>query len=88
MAVVCGDLRCRAYRLTVHEFERLGGNRWTQSFRVRLGLRANKLYARMHGRKPKKVRYSTMPAGWRNKVSLYPCGILEQAYRECREAVT
>lgn len=82
MGDVCGNLRCRSYRLTVHEFERLGGKTWTQGFRIQLGLRANKLYAQIHGRKPKKVRVSSMP-GWRNKVGKYPCGILETAYKEC-----
>ena len=80
MAAICGNLRCRAYQLTVYEFERLGGQTWTQSLRVRLGLRADKLYVRIHGgKKPKKVRSSTMPGG-RSKVGKYPCGILEQAY--------
>jgi hypothetical protein len=75
---------CRAYHLTVSAFERLGGERWTQSFRVRLGLLANKRYAELYGKKPRKVRSSTTP-NWRNKVCKYPCGILEQAYRELRD---
>jgi hypothetical protein len=83
MAPACGDRTCRAYRLTVSEFERLGGEAWTQSFRIRLGLLANKLYADLYGKKPEKVRSSTKP-DWRNMVGQYPCGILEQAYRELK----
>jgi hypothetical protein len=69
--------------MTVSEFERLGGEPWTQSFRIRLGVLANKLYDELYGKKPRKVRSSTKPA-WRNKVCKYPCGILEQAYRELK----
>jgi hypothetical protein len=83
MVPACGDRTCRAYRLTVNEFERLGGEAWTQSFRIRLGLLANKLYAQLYGRKPKKVRSKTNP-DWRNMVGQYPCGILEQAYKELK----
>jgi hypothetical protein len=46
-----------------------------------VGLLAHKLYVELYGKEPKKVRSSTKPA-WRNKVGKYPCGILEQAYRE------
>jgi hypothetical protein len=59
--------------MTVSEFERLGGEPWTQSFRIRLGLLANKLYDELYGKKPRKVRSSTKPE-WRNKVCKYPCG--------------
>jgi hypothetical protein len=65
------------------EFERLGGEAWTQSFRIRLGLLANKLFAELYGKKPPKVRSSTKP-DWRNKVCKYPCGILDQAFRKLR----
>jgi hypothetical protein len=83
MGIACGGRTCRAYLLTVSEFERLGGEAWTQSFRVRLGLLANKRYAELYGNKPKKVRSSTNPE-WRNMVGQYPCGILEQAYKELK----
>jgi hypothetical protein len=48
-----------------------------------MGLLATKLYIELYGKPPKKVRSSTKPA-WRNTVSRYPCGILEQAYRELK----
>jgi hypothetical protein len=35
--------------LTVGEFERLGGKPWTQCFRIRVALLANKLYAQLVG---------------------------------------
>jgi hypothetical protein len=69
----------------VSEFERLGGETWTQSFRVSLGIRAGKLYAEVYGKEAKKVR-PKFRLGWRNKVGKYPCGILEQAYRELKGA--
>jgi hypothetical protein len=80
MTKPCGDPNCRAYRLTVSEFERLGEEAWTQSFRIRLGLLANKLHVDLYGKKAPLVRSSMKPF-WRNKVGTYPCGILEQAYR-------
>jgi hypothetical protein len=83
VAPACGKQTCRAYHLTVSEFERLGGEAWSQSFRIRLGLLANTLYAELYGKKPRKVRSSTRPK-WRNKVGKYPCGILEQAYKELK----
>jgi hypothetical protein len=79
-SAVCGQPKCRAYLLTVHEFERLGGEPWTQGFRVRMGLLANKLYVELYGKPPRKVR--TKLRRHRNKVGKYPCGLLEQAYRE------
>jgi hypothetical protein len=84
---LCGQPICRAYQLTVGEFERLGGEPWTQSFRVRLGLLANKLYVELYGKRPSKVRSSTRPE-WRNKVGKYPCGILEQAYELLKRSDT
>ena len=58
-------------------------SRGRKSFRIRLGLLVNKLYAELYGKKPRKVRSSTKPK-WRNNVCQYPCGILEQAYRELK----
>ena len=69
--------------MTGCEFERLGREPWTQSFRIRVGLLASKLYVELYGKEPKKVCSSTKPA-WRNTVGEYPCGILEQAYRELK----
>ena len=83
MAPACGFATCRAYQLTVSEFERLGGETWTQSFRISLGIRAGRLYAEVYGKAAEKVRTKFGP-GWRNKVGKYPCGILEQAYRELK----
>jgi hypothetical protein len=84
MAPPCDYQTCRAYRLTVGEFERLGGETWTQSFRIRLGLRARELYRELYGKEAPKVRSRTNPA-YRNMVGQYPCGILEHAFRELTE---
>jgi hypothetical protein len=78
---LCGQRKCRAYHLTVSEFERLGGVLWTQSFRSRLGLLAKKRYIELYGKEPRKIRCPSYPQ-YRNKVGEYPCGILENAYRE------
>jgi hypothetical protein len=59
----------------------LGGERWAQSFRVRLGRLAAKLYTEIYAKPAKKGRSKT---AWWNKVGKYPCGILEQAYRELK----
>jgi hypothetical protein len=78
----CPELPCRRYEMTVAEFARLGRRGWTQGFHVKMGLRAGKLYRDLYKKAPKQKR--TSPAG-RNKVSVFPCGILEQAYRELSE---
>jgi hypothetical protein len=80
----CGEPRCRAYRLTMSEFEALQGAKWSQSFRVKLAGRAKELHSDLYGRKPPKVR-DPLWASYRNMVCQYPCGILEQAYRELKE---
>jgi hypothetical protein len=81
MAEDCNRPYCRAYHLTVREFCRLGGEDWSQSFVVRLGQRASAIYRSIYGKDPNQKRKS---AGWRNKVGYYPCGVLEQAYRELK----
>jgi hypothetical protein len=87
--VRCLDVRCHRYDMTVSEFARLGGYQWTDSFSVRIGLRSTKLYKAIYNKAPRRKRRSIWGAGngekltaWRNKVGVYPCGVLEQAYRE------
>jgi hypothetical protein len=75
---ICGQLYCRVHHLTVKEFERLGGETWSQSFRIRLGQRAKEMYSQAYRKEPKKVR--SLP--FKGKVNQFPCGIIEQAYRE------
>jgi len=77
----CPQVRCRAYFLTLREFERLGAQRWEHGFKVRMGIRADALYREIYKRPPRKVRSSNL-RGYSGKVGKYPCGILEQAYRE------
>jgi hypothetical protein len=67
----------------VRDYERLGGEYWTQSFRVTLSIKVNKLYAELYRKKPPQVRDSTYPK-YRNKLGKYPCGLLDQAYRELK----
>jgi hypothetical protein len=63
------------------EFRRLRGEYWDSSFSSRFGILATKLYRELYNKAPKK-RYSRRAN--RNAVNLYPCGILEQAYRQLR----
>ena len=79
----CGEHCCRRYEMTVSEFARLGRTAWSHGFSVRVGLRAERLYRGLYNKPPKKKR---LHAAYRNPVNVYPCGILEQAYREEREA--
>lgn len=74
---------CRVMLLTTQQFMKLGGEQWDHSFLIRVGKRARELYLEILGRPPKKTRPSTTGA-YRNKVGKYPCGILEQAYRQVR----
>jgi hypothetical protein len=76
----CGDVGCRASRLTIYQFEQVGAERWTQSFRSRLGKRATGLHVQVYGKKPRRVRAHPH----RNPLRLYPCGILVQAYGELK----
>ena len=70
--------------LTLSEFEEMRGERWSLSFKVRLGLRATKLYEALYGKRPAKPR---APTGWRNRCCKYPPAIIEQAYRGLAEPV-
>jgi hypothetical protein len=64
--------------MTLREFGRLGGEKWSPSFASKLGKAASKLYREIYGKDPP-TRYDRP---WRNRVGKYPCGILEQAYRK------
>lgn len=75
----CGNVKCRRYPMTLREFGRLSGEEWDQPFRAKLGKAAAKLYREIYKKEPSKRRASM---AWRNKVGRYPCGILEQAYRQ------
>lgn len=69
---------CRVMMLTTNQFMRLGGEQWDHGILIRVGRRASHLHNEIFGKPPKKVR---LGVGFRNKVGVYPCGILEQAYR-------
>jgi len=74
---------CRAMLLTTQQFMKLGGETWGRGFLVRVGLRASALHHEILGTAPKKVR-SNVKGAHRNKVGRYPCGVLEQAYRQVK----
>jgi hypothetical protein len=62
----------------------LSAEKWDHRFQVRLSLQAIKLYRKLYGDDPPKVR-DPLWSSDRNMVCQYPCGILEQAYRELKE---
>lgn len=78
----CGGLRCARYEMTQLEFRRLRGELWDQSFISSLGKAASKLYREIYRKKPK-LKYSRTRK--RDHVHRYPCGILEQAYRQLKD---
>lgn len=67
--------------LTTQQFMKLGGEKWERGFLVRVGLKASTLHHELLGKAPKKQR-SNVRGAHRNRVGLYPCGILEQAYQQ------
>jgi hypothetical protein len=85
MTKTCGNPECDRYSMTVAEFKLLCAEQWGSGFDAKLGLAAKKLCLQIHGKVPPKQRYRI--AG-RNKVPAYPCGVLEQAYRQLRTAGT
>jgi hypothetical protein len=78
VASTSGKPICRAFRLTLREFERLSGEHWSQSFRIRLAQRARKIYGEIYTiqkllKERAKMRYGEVPK--------YPFGILEHSYK-------
>jgi hypothetical protein len=78
---VC-NVRCKRYPMVVREFRLLRGEIWDASFSSRLGKAATQLYREIYGESPNRRR--SKPAH-RNFVTRFPCGIIDQAYRQLRE---
>ena len=76
------EVTCRRYPMVVHEFRQLRGEIWDASFSAKLGKAASKLYREMYGESPNRRRSKR---AHRNFVTTFPCGIIEQAYRQLRE---
>jgi hypothetical protein len=81
MTKTCGNPKCDRYSMTVAEFKLLCGAQWGSGFDAKLGWAAKKLCLQIHGKVPPKQRHRIAA---RNKVPAYPCGVLEQAYRQLR----
>jgi hypothetical protein len=77
----CGLPHCKAYFLSMREFQHLNGEWWSHSFVTRLGLRARKHYKALYG---KSARMKRGHSTHRNRVAKYPCGMLERAMRELK----
>jgi hypothetical protein len=67
--------------LTAKEFRRARGELWGDSFNSTFGKRASKIY-REHYKKHPPQRFSKSKRNLRDPVNVYPCGILEEAYRQ------
>lgn len=75
----CLNVRCAAHVMTMLQFRRLRGEHWDASFNKLMTLRAKQLHDEVYKQAPKK-KYSRR--AHRNSVNFYPCGILEQVYRQ------
>jgi hypothetical protein len=78
----CGNVKCKRYPMVVREFRLLRGELWDASFSAKLGKAASKLYREIYGKSP---NWRRSKRAHRNFVTSFPCGILEQAYRQLRE---
>jgi hypothetical protein len=58
------------------------GKKWKQSFRIRFSAVAKKLYSEVYHKGLSERSKQRERLAGRNKVLKYPCGILEQAYRQ------
>jgi hypothetical protein len=76
------DERCKRYQMVLREFRQLRGETWDASFSARLGKAASKLYREIYKESPNRRRSKR---AHRNFVTRFPCGVIEQAYRQLRE---
>ena len=81
MAEPCGNVRCVRYAMVIREYRILKGETWDASFSARLGKAAAKLYREVYEKRPKQMRSAY---AYRNRVTRFPCGIIEQAYQQLR----
>jgi hypothetical protein len=78
----CWNVKCVRYRMVIREYRLLRGEAWDASFSAKLGKAASKLFREIYGKSPNQRRSKR---AHRNFVTSYPCGIIEQAYRQLRE---
>jgi hypothetical protein len=74
--------KCVRYRMVIREYRLLRGEMWDASFSSKLGKAASKLFREIYGKSPNQRRSKH---AHRNVVTSYPCGIINQAYRQLRE---
>jgi hypothetical protein len=68
--------------MAIREYRILRGETWDASFSAKLGKAASKLYREIYAKAPASHRSRH---AHRNPVKRFPCGIIEQAYRQLRE---
>jgi len=78
----CLNVRCVRYAMAIREYRILRGETWDASFSAKLGKAASKLYREIYAKAPASHRSRH---AHRNAVKRFPCGIIEQAYRQLRE---
>ena len=78
----CGNVKCKRYPMVIREYRLLRGEIWDASFSAKLGKAASKLYREIYGKSP---NWRRSKLAHRNVVTSFPCGIIEQAYRQLRE---
>ena len=81
MVEPCGSVRCVRYAMVIREYRILKGETWDASFTARMGKTAAKLYRELYEKHPRQMRSRH---AHRNRVTRFPCGIIEQAYRQLR----
>src|SRR5215467_8400312 len=78
----CWNVKCVRYRMVIREYRLLRGETWDASFSSKLGKAASKLFCEIYGKSPNQRRSKR---AYRNFVTSYPCGIIEQAYKQLME---
>jgi hypothetical protein len=73
-----GDIHCRRHSMSLAEFKVLCGEEGRANFNSAVGKAATKLYKQTYGEAPPVARCKI--AG--NVVTMYPCGIIEYAYKQ------
>ena len=68
--------------MVIREYRLLRGETWDASFSSKLGKAASKLFCEIYGKSPNQRRSKR---AYRNFVTSYPCGIIEQAYKQLME---
>jgi len=73
----CSNPRCAHGLMTVRDYRAISVEQWDHSFATRIGIISAKLYRAKHNKRPKRHLHSN----GNTFSAIFPCGIIEQAYR-------